>query len=403
MILQAAWVLPIAGPPIPNGMIDVCGDRIVSVTPSPQPPPGDVPIQNLGDAIITPGLVNPHTHLELTGYAGRLPPAPLWDWFVQLMKLRDAPGQVERERQGVQEGAWQSLRAGVTCVGDISRLGLNWRVLKPIPIRKVCFIELLTLAADPPRTVDELRAAVMDVEEDQLLTAGISPHAPYTVPQDQIRAAIQLAHNLHRPWCTHWAETTEERAFLQGDEQSVPDWLSRLAEKAGVQSPRQTAVDSLTACSAALRPGAIAHYNYAAPGDAERLAAAGHVVMYCCRAHQFFGHPQHPYRELLQAGVPVAVGTDSAASNESLAILDELRFLRRRPNDCPPPASLLEMATINGARALGLQDTIGTLTPGKQADLAAFPCPPHTDDPSAFLVTHAPAPTHVWVAGENVF
>ena len=402
MLLKAAWVLPVSGPPIRRGAVQIEGARIVAVGPAATLRVGGVPVVDLGDAVLTPGLVNPHTHLELTGYAGQLAPGPFWEWLLDLIALRAAPGQVEREQAGVRDGAWQSLRAGITCVGDISRRNLNWPVLKTLPLRKVCFVELLTLADHPPCNLAELRAAVTSVEQDGLLTVGVSPHTPYTVPADQVRAALQLADELGRPWCTHWAETREEVAFLRGDEQALPPLMRSLLAQCGIRSPQCAPVDLLERCSVGVRPGALAHYNYPEPGDAERLAAAGHVVVYCPRAHRFFGHTPHPYRDLMRAGVTIAIGTDSAASNEALSILEELRFLRQQTPDPPPPATLLEMATVNAARALGLHQQIGTLKPGKQADVAAFACPPDVTDPVAALIDRAPAPVGVWVAGQRV-
>lgn len=359
-------------------------------------------MSDLGNVILTPGLVNPHTHLELTCYAGQLAPRPFWDWLLGLTKLRLMPGQVEHEQRGVCDGAWQSLRAGVTCVGDISRWNLHWQILKPIPIRKVCFVELLTLADDPPRDSDELRAAVAEVEEDALLTVGVTPHAPYSVLGEQIQAAIRLAAEVGRPWCTHWAETREELAFLRGEPGGLPVFVQAILEQCGVRSPGLSAIEYLDRCCAGSPPGALAHFNYAQPGDAERLAAAGHVVMYCPRAHRFFGHPPHPFAAMIKAGVTVAIGTDSAAGNENLALLEELQYLRRNVADAPAAETLFEMVTIKAARALRLDGQIGTLEAGKQADFAAFPCSVGCSDPVSELVDKAPKPVGVWVAGKRV-
>ncbi|MEW6198567.1 MAG: amidohydrolase family protein [Planctomycetota bacterium] len=428
MILRAAWVLPVVGPPIRDGYVQVLGDRIVAVgpadmrsgprptVPNPQPPapipqspaPGrrsaeSVPFVDLGQAILTPGLVNPHAHLELTGYAGRLGPGSFWSWLPRLVELRREPGQIEREQDAVEAGAWDSLRAGVTCVGDISRRNLAWPVLKRLRIRKVCFVELLTLADHPPRDPDELRRAAAEVEEDALLSVGVSPHTPFTVPAEQVRGAIQLAAELRRPWCTHWAETREECAFLRGESAALPEYLRELMMQCGVRSPGQSPLDLLETCVAGANPGAVVHANYLEGGDAARLAAAGHVLVYCPRAHRFFGHAPHPYRAWQEAGVTVALGTDSAASNENLCLLEEARFVARQTPDPPPAETLLRMVTLDAARALRLADRVGSLEPGKQADVAAFPCSPTTDDPIGELVRRAPRPTHVWVAGRQVF
>ncbi|MFH1746815.1 MAG: amidohydrolase family protein, partial [Planctomycetota bacterium] len=212
MILKAAWIAPVVTPPIRAGWVAIMEGRIVALGTGLPPAEKFGPVTDLGETILTPGLVNPHTHLELTTYAGQLPPDDFWIWIARLVRLRAAPGRVARERKGVRDGARQTLQAGVTCVGDISRENVAWQELKPLPIRKVCFVELLSLADLPPRNPHELREGVTAIQEDELLTAGITPHAPYTVPADQLRAAIQIAHELNRPWCTHWAETREEIA-----------------------------------------------------------------------------------------------------------------------------------------------------------------------------------------------
>ena len=402
MILKAAWVVPVVSPPIRGGYVATDGTQITAVGPQSELPPEVHGAEDLGDVILTPGLVNPHTHLELTAYAGRLPPAPFWPWIAELIVLRRQPGRVERERAGAHEGAWQSLRAGVTCVGDISRENVAWDVLKAIPIRKVCFAELLTLADLPPRTPDQLRAAVADIVEDDLLTGGVTPHAPYTVPQDQLRSSIALADELNRPWCTHWAETPEEVAFLASGPEALPPFVRGLLDQCNVRSPHLTPIEYLDRCVGGARPGTLAHANYLSDHDVRRLADAGHTVVYCPRAHRFFGHPPHPFRRLMAAGARVAIGTDSSAGNENLSLLEELQYVSRELPESPSPEMLLRMATLDAARALELDARIGSLEPGKQADLVAFPCPGEANEPVAALVDSAPAPSAVWVAGQRV-
>jgi cytosine/adenosine deaminase-related metal-dependent hydrolase len=402
VIIKAAWVVPVTSPPISDGYVEIEADRIIAVGSGSVLPPSTAEIVDLGEAIVTPGLVNPHTHLELTCYANRLEPAGFWDWIMQLVRLRAEPGQVEREQQATRDGAWQSLRAGVTCVGDISRRNCAWSVLKPVPVRKVCFVELLTLADHPPRNPEELRAGVRDVEEDELLTVGISPHTPYTVPADQIRAAIALADEIGRPWTMHLAETPEEVAFLRGEKGALSPMIERLLKQCGVGAPRRSPARLLADCSRGCRPGAVAHANYVADDEFGLLAAAGHVVVYCPRSHHFFGHTPHPFLRMRAAGVAVALGTDSLASNGSLSMLDELHHVHRHVKDAPPPDELLRMATLDAARALDLDGQIGSLEPGKQADLAAFACPREVADSVRQLVEAPVAADAAWVAGRRV-
>ena len=402
MILKSAWIVPIASPPIRDGYVEIAGDRIQAVGASADLPNAGEAAIDLGETALTPGLVNPHAHLELTCYADMLKPAGLWDWFINLMKLRRRPGQMEREREAVRAGAWQSLRAGVTCVGDISRCNYAWPALKEIPIRKVSFVELITIADQPPRNLDELRAAAGEVVEDDLLTVGVSPHAPYSVSAEHMSGVLRLADELERPWTMHLAETPEEIAFLHGKRGVMPSMIEALMNAHGLKPPAVTPMDLLEQCGGGRRRGSIAHANYMGAEQFERLAASGQVVIFCPRSHDFFGHSPHPLPEMLSAGVAAAIGTDSLASNRSLSMLDELHFTHTRMKGSPTPTRLMEMATMEGARALDLEHLIGSITPGKQADLAAFPCPASTTDPARRLV-EAPKPAQrVWVAGRQV-
>ncbi|MFO0839028.1 MAG: amidohydrolase family protein [Phycisphaerae bacterium] len=424
MILRAAFVAPVSAPPIRDGCVKVVGDTIAYVGPIDRLPAAREDVIDLGCVALTPGLVNAHTHLELDCYAGQFPPSPFWPWIERLVALRREPGQEEREARAARDAAWKSLRAGVTCVGDISRRNVAWSELARIPIRKVCFVELLSLADHPPRDPDELRAGVNAVREDALLTVGVTPHAPYTVPEDQIRAAINLAATRRRPWCTHWAETPEEVAFVRGDGTPRLPMVFELIRERGIHSPKCHPVAYLERCvesrplptappeaarrqrpmrnRAAPWPGLIAHANYVADAELPALAQSGHCVAYCPRAHRFFGHSPHPFERMLAAGVPVVVATDSPASNDGVSLLDELRFLRREVGTKLSDQRLFEMATIGAARALRVADRVGTIEVGKRADLAAFPIDSTDSDPLADVIHSAPQPSWVSVAGRLV-
>lgn len=402
MILRANWVASGVGEPIRDGCVEILGDALGRVGRYDPAAARGRDVLDLGDALLTPGLVNPHTHLELTGYHGRLLPAPLWEWLSQLVPLRVGDDRAAREAESIRAGAWESLAAGVTTVGDISRFGEHWQILRAIPIRKVCFVELLSLADSPPRTPTELAAAVAAVEEDPLLTVGVSPHAPYSVSEAHFRAAIALAARLRRPWMTHWSETQEENRFLAGDESALPMFVRRLLPRAQLTSPGKSPIAHLAELTDAAPAGLLAHVNYIDKDEVALLARLGHTVVYCPRAHEFFGHRHHPWRQLRRAGVQVLVGTDSRASNQDLALLRELRFIATRLADAPPAGELLQLATHSAATALGLGDRVGMLQPGMQADVVAWPLPPSCRAPLEHLVHETPTPLRVWVAGQEV-
>lgn len=408
MILTAAWVVPVTGPPIRRGFVETRDARIAGVdwAAARQLDAARDDVVDLGNVILTPGLVNPHTHLELACYRDQLAPRPLWPWLEQLIPLRREPGQEQREIGAARDAGWESLRAGVTCVGDISRRNLAWRGLKDVPLRKVCFVELLSIADQPPRDIDELRAELDAVECDSLLTLGVSPHAPYTVPAEHIRGALALAGERKLPWTTHLAETREELAFLSEKGAPAPPLLARFASKLGIAGPGMPPIAYLESCRAADVPGgALAHLNYIDAADIAQLAETEHIAVYCPRAHAFYGHTDHPFRAMQRAGCVVALGTDSPACVDDLSPLSEAHFVAEHAADSPPPAELLRMITIDAARALRLASQIGSLEAGKLADLAAFPLfEDEFDDasPVAKLIRRPRSPRAVWVAGKRV-
>ncbi len=406
MILRAAWVCPVSSAPIRDGFVELRAERIARVGRCAdagawlKQASANGHCLDLRAVALLPGLVNPHTHLELSCFAGRIEPGNLWGWISRLVRLaRDAELRAQQQRW-IEQSAWDSLRAGVTCVGDISRRNASWPVLKRVPIRKVCFVELLSLALEPPRTIEELRVAVESVEEDELLTAGVSPHAPYSVPLADAAAAIQLATTLNRPWTMHVAETLEEVAYLRGIGELPGSTVGGLFYR-HAPPPRCEVADYVRRIADNARPGALVHMNYLTETDLRAVAGWPHTVVYCPRAHRFFGHTPHPLPQLLRAGARVALGTDSLASNESLSALDEARFVAERFLSDVDAATLMRMITLDAAGALGLADRIGTLEAGKLADIAAFDVPPDVE-PLAHVLHHGHKAQAVWVHGREV-
>jgi len=403
-LLQARWVLPIASLPIRDGVVAVSNGRIAAVHSRENAPPGS-PL-DLGDAVLMPGLINAHSHLELAAHHNTLPKAPLWDWFPALSVARRAAGAADREQAALAPAIGRVLAGGTTCIADISRTGASFEALLASPLRKVLFLELISDASQPPRDPDQLREGVERWQRRaagrEEVTVGISPHAFFTVAWDDLRRCAALAGERDLPVTMHVAETPEEMDWLAGRPGRVSEYLASIPGRPVRVMPQGEPLGLLhRAGMTHLRP-LLAHCNYLDGSQIADVARCGASVVYCPRAHRYFGHRDHPWRTMRAAGVNVCLGTDSLASNESLSMLDEIRFLRRAaPNVAP--AELLDMATRCGARALGFDGELGVLSAGARADLLLLPLDQaYADDPAAAVTDGDAVPSRIWISGIEV-
>jgi cytosine/adenosine deaminase-related metal-dependent hydrolase len=364
--LTARWVVPVEGPPLQQGIITIDSGRIVRIDHQRQRKPD----HDLGNAAILPGLVNAHTHLDLTGLRGRgLPTGSFTDWLRAVIGHRRSLSATQAVAD-VRAGLAEALSFGTTLLGDISGQGLSWPILAEAPLRSVVFYELLGL----PRTRAQQAwaAACQWLREHRANTScrpGLSPHAPYSVRGSLFRAAANLARTHLLPLAIHLAETTAEVELLQHHRGLFREFLSELGvwDEAGlVNGPKE-----VLRLNQGLAHALFVHGNYL---DAAVPIPADSTIVYCPRTHAVFGHEPHPFRSFLAAGARVALGTDSLASNPDLDVLAEVRFLHNRVPDLAGDV-LLRMATLNGAEALGWQAETGSLTPGKSADLVALALP----------------------------
>jgi cytosine/adenosine deaminase-related metal-dependent hydrolase len=374
--LTARWVFPVAGPPCEHGTVTVAGERIVAVEPRGMRTP-DVAC---GNAALLPGLVNAHTHLDLSGLRGRLPPSgdfTAWLRGVIVHRRGVSPEQVQAD---IRTGLAESLAHGTTLLGDISGQGLSWPLLADGPCRAVVFHELLGLSRPRARQAwAQARAWFLAHPATPTCRPGLSPHAPYSVRAALFRTAARFARASQCPVAIHLAESPDELELLHHRRGPFVDFLSEL----GVWDPERLVQgpEAVLALNADVPHLLLAHGNYLPVAALPR----GGTVVYCPRTHAAFGHRPHPFRELLAAGFRVALGTDSLASNPDLDVLAEARFVHRVHPDVPG-AVLLRMATLAGAAALGWENETGSLEPGKSADLVVLPLPNDEDPDPARLV-----------------
>lgn len=377
--LTARWVFPVSGAPLANGTVTVVGDRIEAVLPRGE----RTADEDLGNVALIPGLVNPHTHLDLSGARGLIPPtAPdrFTDWLKGVIAYRRTRTP-EQTQTDIRAGLAECLRTGTTLIGDISADGGSWDALTDAPTRAVVFRELIGLSEQRFVEAAEVLAAWRrDRSETATCRAAVSPHAPYSASGPLIRLVASQA------WAmtVHLAESPAEMQLLDNRSGPFRDFLASM----NLWAPERIA-DSLRFILWRTRRAPhvlFAHGNYLPPNAPLR---ANQSVVYCPRTHAAFGHPPHPFREFLARGVRVCLGTDGLTSNPDLDALGEARFVRSRYPDFPG-AQLLRMVTLSGAEALGWADETGSLEPGKSADLVAIPLPnaDHADPHELVLADH---------------
>jgi cytosine/adenosine deaminase-related metal-dependent hydrolase len=375
---RAKYVLAEADLLLQNAAVHVSDPgRISRVEPWVSAPPSlETRVIDWGSAVILPGLVNAHCHLELTDLRGRIVRFRSFpDWLSQLVRLRGEWTDNEY-RESVTHGIQLTLRSGTTLIGDISASGLSWELLRQSPLRKVVFEEVLGLSESAvPAHAVRLQELFQDLPEDRLALRGVSPHAPYTVSPGLCRMVTAMARERSLPVAIHLAETRAEREFLQDGSGELRDFLSGLgALPDGWQPPHLEPTAFLESLNVLSTTPVLVHCNYLEEPAIARILASRASVVYCPRSHVYFGHDTHPVRQLLDAGVNVALGTDSLASNESLSVLDEMRLLHDRRGDLKAE-EVFRMATLNGAAALHFGGVIGRLRRGYWADMTVLELP----------------------------
>lgn len=381
-ILSADHVLPVNGPPIDRGAVAIEGSRIAAVGRRDEIARsfGGVDIEDLGEAAILPGFVNCHSHLEITAMRGALDDVEhdFAKWLLKLNKLRGEMSDAEIEAAAV-TGAREGAQAGVTCFGDIGRMGrAGLNALKAVGLRGIVFQE--TEFSPDNRTAEadfiKLAEKFEQLHRDQthLVRVGLSPHSPYTVGSQLFELIAQYSIINSVPMTIHVAESNEEVELMT----LGTGFFSGVYENFGVEwnSPRCTPVEYLERLGVLSARPLLAHCVIAADADVERIAASGSTIAHCPKSNAKFGHGSAPFELFMDAGISVGLGSDSVASNNVCDIIEESRFAAltaRNRNDSKrfiTAKEMIETATLGGAKALGMADVIGSIEAGKQADLA---------------------------------
>ena len=377
MRYHARWVLPITQPPIENGTVVESDGVITYVGPRSAAPAGDD--YDLGDAILLPGLINTHTHLELTAMRGFLENCRFTEWIDKLRQSRNEVMSDEMLLDSARFGIMEGLVAGITTYADTCSSGVAMRAMNELGVRGIMYQEVFgpdPSHADAAMRELEDRIEKLQLEQTDLVALGVSPHAPYTVSDRLYRAAAEFANSRRLPLAMHIAESEAEYDIVANARGEFAErWERRgIAVTRRARSP----VELLDRHGALDRGPLLIHCVRVDDADIEIIARRRCAVAHCPASNAKFGHGIAPLLPLVAAGVRVGIGSDSVASNNRMDILDEARLAvlihraATQRHDAFGAHQALELATIGGARALGLESHVGSLEPGKDADLAAF-------------------------------
>jgi cytosine/adenosine deaminase-related metal-dependent hydrolase len=393
-------VFPVDAPAIDGGVVTIDGERIVSVRSS-----ADGPVRDLGDVALVPGLVNAHTHLEFSDLDQPLgrPGMPFADWLRLVIAERQRRGRVVSE--AIAAGINESVASGVTAIGEIATAEAAAYASGP-PVDLTLLVEAIGFS---PARAESVLAAVIERLEARRpgLHFGISPHAPYSVSPVLLDKLVALAERRGLPVAMHLAESVEELELLAAGGGPLKELLEERSMWDAAAIPRGTRLlDYLRRLADAPR-ALVVHGNYL--DHEERTFLAAHAdrmsLVYCPRTHAYFGHGPYPLAEALAAGARVVLGTDSRASSPDLSLLAEMRQVAR-VHPRARPQTILRMGTLWTAEALGCADRLGSITPGKPANLVTIPLPAGAagtpGDLLSAMLAGDDAPITVWLRGRQI-
>jgi cytosine/adenosine deaminase-related metal-dependent hydrolase len=359
-ILSADWVLPVDAPPIPDGAVALEDGLITAVGPQSELGSGE----RFEEAVIIPGFVNAHSHLEYAVYAGFGDGLPFAPW-IALHIARKNELEIADMEAIARAGAVECLRSGVTTVGDASYSGAAATACAELGLRATVYIEVFGEGTEHVEARFRAHSERIQGALSDRVRLGISPHSVYSASVELWAAAAELG----LPMMTHFAESEAEAEWVRDRTgpfaavlQAQPVNSIRLLAQHGLLGPRLVA----------------AHAVHLDDEERELLARYDVAVAHCPRSNALLGCGIAPLADLRELGIRVGLGTDSPASAPSFDMFEELRAAlalsraRELETDALTAAEALELATLGSARALGLDDEVGSLAPGKRADLAVL-------------------------------
>jgi aminodeoxyfutalosine deaminase len=402
---RAAWLLPINQPPIRDAWILTERGRIVAFghsQPGDFTPSGEI---DLGNVAVLPGVVNAHTHLELSWLRGRVPVMDDFPgWIRAVVKLIYQTGDhAEEAARAIPEAVDEARRCGTALVGDISNDLVTSRVLAERRLAALVFHELIGFKNQNARkTMADAVERLAAMPSSGLLRHSLAPHAPYSVSPALFTAIKdELSRDPIARSSVHLAESEAEVQFLEDGSGPWRQFLEDMnAWDPAWTAPRCTPVEYLEKIGFIDDRLLIVHGVQLTDAELAQIGASGATLVTCPRGNIRTGAGEPPVDDFFRHGVRVAIGTDSLASVPDLNIFSELAELRRLAPAVPARA-LLESATINGARALGFEADFGSIEAGKRDSLISVDLPRPLLNVEEYLVSGIEPADIRWLAASG--
>ncbi|BCS55875.1 amidohydrolase family protein [Geobacter sp. SVR] len=383
-IAAASWLISPTYPIVPGGAILV-QDGIVGALGKRDDLKKlyDVPVIEYPGCAILPGLINAHTHLELTHFPSWLlrthveySPRRFVDWVIQLIKIKRGLENIDF-RKSLAEGVRICLESGTTAVGEIVSDFSMAPAYRATPLGGRLYFELL--GHDPVRFQHLLEDAVTACQSDgpRYITSGLSPHSVYTIGEEHLHTIRRTAHAKQLPLVIHLSESKSEADFVFDSAGPLAQELYPFVGwERYLTAPRRCSSTELLERAGLLTADTLAvHCVHLTLGDAKILKQHGVKVVICPRSNELLDVGHAPVALFKSLGIPLALGTDSLASNNTLSLWDEIRFTLNSFSKELSPTDVFHMATVGGATALGIEKAHGSLEPGKYANFQILRLP----------------------------
>ncbi len=403
LCINSGWLFPVNSPPVKEGSVVIEGGIITYAGESKNIPDHSDILLGGENIILIPGLVNAHTHLELTSMGGKAGHGlPFKEWIEKVISFRGGMSEEDID-SSILKGGKLLLNNGTTTVGDFSSTGRSASILAKLGLRGVVFNEIISFQEDGSRAAFKgVKDRIENGKKTKGIIQAIAPHSPYSVSASLLRECHSYAKETDIPISIHIAETEEEKIFIDTGNGPLRDLLNSLGKwDKSWPVPKTSPVKYLEKLR--VLDGIIGvHLNLIDKDDIELLKNRGVSVVCCPGSHRWFGRKKvSPVERLLAEEINVALGTDGLSSNSTLSILEEMRILKKE-FPAIPDEEILKMGTINGAKALRFKD-IGAIEAGFKGDIVGIRVEHHNSSPYSFLDDTKSQVEFVIIGGKIVY